>query len=273
MLASGQRFGVMGKVRSRHLRVMTLNMHKGRSPLQIRSTIQRLRQKIREHDADLIFIQELQQESARHSRRRAIGASPGLTQYLAEGYWPEWHYGRNAVQLRSHHGNAILSQHPLRRGENYDISAYKFERRGLLHSVIQVRDGHGKAHPVHCFCVHLALFERGRARQLASITAFIDELAGQAPAIVAGDFNDWRNRVGSAMKARGFQEVFETMTGSPARTFPSLQPMLPMDRIYVRGMRVHSAHTLTDWAHLSDHLGLTADIELLGTDPQDSSAS
>jgi endonuclease/exonuclease/phosphatase family metal-dependent hydrolase len=38
-------------------------------------------------------------------------------------------------------------------------------------------------------------------------------------------------------------------------------------------MRVHSAHTLTDWAHLSDHLGLTADIELLETDPQDSSAS
>ncbi len=242
---------------------MTLNMHKGRSALHLRSTVQRLRQKIREHHADLVFIQELQQESARRSRRRAIGAAPGLTQYLAEGYWPDWHYGKNVIHARGHHGNAILSQHPLRKGQNYDISAYAFERRGLLHSVIHLTDAQGNAQPVHCFCVHLALFERGRARQAASITAFIDELAGHHAAIVAGDFNDWRNRLGEVMQSRGFHEVFETLSGAPARTFPSVRPVLRMDRIYVRGMSVLSARTLLDWAHLSDHLGLAAEVELL----------
>ncbi len=241
---------------------MTLNMHKGRSALHLRSTVQRLRQKIREHHADLVFIQELQQESVRRSRRKAIGASPGVTQYLAEGYWPDWHYGKNVVHARGHHGNAILSQHPLRKGQNYDISAYAFERRGLLHSVIQLRDAHGVDHPVHCFCVHLALFERGRARQAASITAFIDELAGNQAAIVAGDFNDWRNQLGTVMHSRGFHEVFESTLGAPARTFPSIRPVFRMDRIYVRGLSVVSARTLMDWAHLSDHLGLAAEVEL-----------
>ena len=91
---------------------MTLNMHKGRSALHLRSTVQRLRQKIREHHADLVFIQELQQESARRSRRRAIGAAPGLTQYLAEGYWPDWHYGKNVIHARGHQSDWERSPGP-----------------------------------------------------------------------------------------------------------------------------------------------------------------
>ncbi|MEY4112771.1 MAG: hypothetical protein RL082_1274, partial [Pseudomonadota bacterium] len=41
------------------LRVITLNMHKGLSPLKVDSTVYRLRQKLRSHHPDLIFIQEL----------------------------------------------------------------------------------------------------------------------------------------------------------------------------------------------------------------------
>ena len=159
-----------------------------------------------------------------------------------------------------HHGNAILSKHPLHKGNNYDISAYRFERRGLLHSVTQLE---GVNHPIHCFCVHLALFERGRERQLEQIIRHIDELTQDGPAIVAGDFNDWRNRVGRPMKAAGFDEVFELLTGAPAKTFPSMKPILAMDRIYVRGMKIHSAEILHDWLKLSDHLGITAELEIL----------
>lgn len=244
------------------LKVVTINMHKGLSPLRIRSTVHRLRQKIREHHPDLVFIQELQQESSRRTRKPMLGASPGLTQFMAEGFWPDWHYGKNAAYAKGHHGNAILSQHPLRKGLNYDISAYRFEKRGLLHSLAYITDAQGRAHPIHCFCVHLALFERGRKRQLESIIDRIDELAGEEPAIVAGDFNDWRNRVGESMAKAGFSEAFESLTGSPARTFPSAQPILRMDRIYVRGMKIESAELLHDWAHLSDHLGLAAQLHL-----------
>ena len=65
------------------------------------------------------------------------------------------------------------------------------------------------------------------------------------------------------MREAGFNEVFETLTGAPARTFPSMKPLLPMDRIYVRGLKIHSAEILHEWMKLSDHLGITAELELL----------
>ena len=65
------------------------------------------------------------------------------------------------------------------------------------------------------------------------------------------------------MKEAGFSEVFEVLTGSPAKTFPSIKPILPMDRIYVRGLKIHSVDILYEWLKLSDHLGITAELELL----------
>jgi endonuclease/exonuclease/phosphatase family metal-dependent hydrolase len=65
------------------------------------------------------------------------------------------------------------------------------------------------------------------------------------------------------MKAVGFEDVFETITGAPAKTFPSVRPLLPMDRIYVRGLKVHSVELLEEWYRLSDHLGIAAELELL----------
>ena len=65
------------------------------------------------------------------------------------------------------------------------------------------------------------------------------------------------------MRAAGFEEVFEVLTGSPAKTFPSMKPLLAMDRIYVRGLKIHAVEILHDWMKLSDHLGITAELELI----------
>ena len=238
--------------------VMSMNVHKGLSPLHRHSTIYQLRQNMRTHYPDLLFLQELQQEHRGRVRRFGQWPLTELTHFLSEDFWHHWHYGKNVEYPAGHHGNAILSKHPLQKGQNYDISAYRFERRGLLHSVTHLE---GIQNPIHCFCVHLALFERGRERQLEEIIRYIEELAQEGPTIVAGDFNDWRNRVSEPMRAAGFNEVFETLTGTPAKTFPSIKPMLAMDRIYVRGLKIHSAKILHEWMGLSDHLGITAELE------------
>jgi endonuclease/exonuclease/phosphatase family metal-dependent hydrolase len=239
--------------------VLSMNVHKGLSPLHRYSTIYQLREKMRSHHPDLLFLQELQQEHRGRVRRFSQWPITELTHFLSEEFWQDWHYGKNVEYRDGHHGNAILSKHPQQKGNNYDISAYRFEGRGLLHSVTRLE---GVAIPIHCFCVHLALFERGRERQLEAILRHIQVLTQNAPTIVAGDFNDWRNRVSAPMKAAGFDEVFELLTGSPAKTFPSMKPLLPMDRIYVRGIKVHSAEILHEWLKLSDHLGITAELEL-----------
>jgi endonuclease/exonuclease/phosphatase family metal-dependent hydrolase len=240
--------------------VMSMNVHKGLSPLHRQSTIYQLRQKMRNHHPDLLFLQELQQEHRGRVKRFGQWPLTELTDFLSEDFWHDWHYGKNVEYSVGHHGIAILSKLPLHKGRNYDISAYRFEKRGLLHSIIQLGN-EGPA--IHCFCVHLALFEGGRGRQLGEILRYIEELTSDSPVIVAGDFNDWRNRVSAPMRAAGFDEVFEVLTGSPARTFPSVRPLLPMDRIYVRGLKIHSADILHEWLNLSDHLGITAELELL----------
>ena len=239
--------------------VLSMNVHKGLSPLHRYSTIYQLRQKMRIQHPDLLFLQELQQEHRGRMRRFSQWPLTELTNFLSEDFWHDWHYGKNVEYRDGHHGNAILSKHPQQKGNNYDISAYRFESRGLLHSVTKLD---GMDQPIHCFCVHLALFERGRERQLEAIIGHIQDLTQDGPTIVAGDFNDWRNRVSAPMKAAGFDEVFEVLTGSPAKTFPSVKPLLAMDRIYVRGIKVHSAEILHEWLKLSDHLGITAELEL-----------
>jgi endonuclease/exonuclease/phosphatase family metal-dependent hydrolase len=249
------------------LRLVTINMHKGVSALHLRPTVLRLRQRIREQHADLVFIQEIQQKVRGRVARLTRSAEVGVTEFLAEGFWPDWHYGRNAVYTRGHHGNAILSRHPLRRGLNYDISEYRFEKRGLLHGLVTLPGPDASPSSVHCFCAHLALFERARRRQTRAIIKVIDALTDGGPAIVAGDFNDWRNSASDVMSEAGFTEVFEALRGMPARTFPSVRPMLRMDRIYVRGLRIRSVEVLTEWAAISDHLPLAAEVELVQGNP------
>lgn len=243
---------------SSRIRIMTINMHKGLSPLHRHATIYELRQRMRHHHPDLLFLQELQQEHRGRIRRFGDWPANELTHFLSEDFWHDWHYGKNVEYSDGHHGNAILSKKPLHKGGNYDISAYRFEKRGLLHSITELA-----GIPIHCFCVHLALFEKGRERQLTEIIQYIDSLTESGPAIVAGDFNDWRNRASAPMQAAGFIEVFEGLTGSPAKTFPSIKPILPMDRIYVRGLKIHSAEILHEWLKLSDHLGIAAELEIL----------
>jgi len=57
-------------------------------------------------------------------------------------------------------------------------------------------------------------------------------------AVVAGDFNDWRNLAGKRLAAAlDLREALADRWGRPARSFPSAFPVLRLDRIYVRGSR------------------------------------
>ena len=209
-----------------------------------------------------MFIQELQDLFPSGASRKLKPVNPSAIEFLADAYWLDWHYGKNAVYPRGHHGNAILSRYPLNKGLNYDLSAYRFERRGALHSVFEKKRLNGGMQSIHCFSIHLTLFERGRKRQITQLIDEISYLAHSAPVIIAGDFNDWRNSLGPLMASYGFQEVFEMLCGKPARTYPAFQPLLRMDRIYVRGLSARSARTLNHWANLSDHIGLLAELDL-----------
>lgn len=244
---------------ARTLRVATLNIHKGLSFFNRRMVIHELREGLRKIDADIVFLQEVQGLHERNALR--FGAWPQASQheFLAGDEW-EHAYGCNAVYDHGHHGNAILSRFPIVSADNHDVSNHRFENRGLLHCRIAIP---GLGEPLDCACAHLSLHEKGRRRQLDALGAHLPG-PGNAPMIVAGDFNDWRHLASRTLAQRlNLTEVSVMLSGRPARTFPSIMPVLSLDRIYVRGFRVLNAqaHRGAPWSLLSDHLAVSAELE------------
>jgi endonuclease/exonuclease/phosphatase family metal-dependent hydrolase len=242
------------------LHVASYNIHKGLSFFNRRVVLHDMRDRLAGINADVVFLQEVQ---GHHAPRPRFGASPDGPQheFLAGGIWRDMCYGRNAVYEHGHHGNAILSRYPILNWENVDISSHVFESRGMLHCEIEIP---GLDQPLHALCLHLALHESGRRKQIHQLSERIRRMVPDgAPLIIAGDFNDWRQRTGHYLAEElGLKEVFETAHGRPARSFPAALPLFTLDRIYVRGFGVGSAQVLHGghWRHLSDHAALTAHL-------------
>ena len=285
------------------LRVATYNIHTGvlRELFGLRrvSSIHELRNRLHQLEADLILLQEVQGEHKRHAGRfehwpvepqdQFLARSPGVRQSF------ETAYGANAHYLHGHHGNALLSRFPILERDHRDFSDHALEKRGVLHCVVDL----GPV-PLHCFVVHFGLLARSRERQLEALIDWIRRsVPRDAPLIIGGDFNDWRNQLSRRLcEALGLAEAFDACRALPrsrqaagyvrdrladlgvdlerspadavrrvrsARTFPALVPWLRMDRIYLRGFQVEDARVPrgTAWARLSDHSPVIADLQLL----------
>mgnify|MGYP001493787404 CR=1 FL=1 len=242
------------------LRVTSYNIHKGFSQFNRRMMVHELRERLRHLDADIVFLQEVQGLHLGHAERHADWPALPQHMFLAEDIWDNAAYGRNVIYDHGHHGNAILSRFPILDAHNQDVTHLRFERRGLLHCRVSLPDERA----LHCVCVHLSLFARSRRRQMMALARFLEEnMEADAPLIIAGDFNDWRNRADNLLAERlGLTEVFGGVGGRPVRSFPAAMPLFRLDRIYVRGMEVEcrEVHHGRPWSLISDHAALSAQL-------------
>ena len=243
--------------------VATYNIHKGFSHLTRRMVIHDVRERLHGLAADILFLQEVVGNHARHEFRYREWPGKPQHEFIADTVWSEVAYGKNAIHRHGHHGNALLSRYPILSHENQDISAHAFESRGMLHCEINLGE---KLPKLHCINVHLGLFERGRQWQIGALVERIRQTVPRnEPLIIAGDFNDWRRKANRALSDElGVVEVFEEVTGRPARTFPSVLPVFRLDRIYARGLTVRDAHVhyASPGNRMSDHAALAASFEL-----------
>jgi endonuclease/exonuclease/phosphatase family metal-dependent hydrolase len=247
------------------LHVATCNIHKGFSQFNRHMAIHDLREQLRELAPDIVFLQEVQGLNLRHSRDHANWPDQPQHEFIAENIWGKSEgnsaYGRNVVYDHRHHGNAILSRFPILHSHNQNVTHLRFEPRGLLHSVIEIP---GLAQPLHCVCVHLSLLGRSRRLQLDALANRIETLVPHdAPLLIAGDFNDWRNQAHDELSQRlGMVEAFANQQRQPPRSFPAMLPLFRLDRIYVRGFRVQAAEVLSGraWSRITDHAALSAKL-------------
>lgn len=243
--------------------IATYNIHKGFSLFNRRMVLHELRDRLRELNADIVFLQEVQGASTQSLQSNLGQPHHPQHEYLAGEIWPHYAYGKNSVYTGGHHGNAILSRFPVINWHNQNISAHRFESRGVLHCQLALP---GCESVLHCLCVHLGLFNRGRRFQFKALVAHIQHhVPDGAPLIIAGDFNDWNNHANKLLAHElGLHEVFESGGGSLARSYPVMFPLLRLDRIYVRGLMVESSavHAHPPWNKISDHAALSAFLKL-----------
>ena len=137
----------------------------------------------------------------------------------------------------------------------------------MLHCTIQIPKWDK---PLHAICVHLGLFARWRHAQLEMVADYIDaHVPADESLMIAGDFNDWTTRAGGKFASRlNLHEVFEAHKGRHARSFPSVLPILSLDRVYVRGFNIQHAevHSGARFIKMSDHAVLSARLTRYSAD-------
>lgn len=245
------------------LKVLTLNIHKGFTHFNIRFILHRLRDAIRRTEADIVFLQEVIGENTMKAEMYEDWPDYPHYEFLADEVWQEFSYGKNAEYPHGHHGNAILTKYPIVHSQKFDMSTNRFEQRGFLHTIVTLP---GMRFPLHCVCVHLGLSSVSRGKQITILRRYIKStVPDNQPLILAGDFNDWRARIRDrTLHVLALSDVYVAVEGKFARTFPALLPVLPLDRIYIRGAEALGASILSRgiWSTLSDHAALYAELML-----------
>jgi endonuclease/exonuclease/phosphatase family metal-dependent hydrolase len=239
---------------SEEIKILTFNIHKGFSLFNRRHSLSEIRQFLEQHHPDLVFLQEVR-------GLHITGPVENQLEHLADRLWEHTAYGKNAVFIESHHGNAILSRYPFDHYENRNVSLNRLERRGILYGKI----AYGKVPTrLHVFCLHFNLLHRDRLLQADELLKFIEEkVPVEEPLIVAGDFNDWAGRLVEKLSAE------LDLLGSPDDfslcTFPSFFPIFRLDRIFARNIELLSIEVVRPDAQsgMSDHLPLMARVRVL----------
>lgn len=228
-------------------RVLSFNIHKGYGWNVSQSTLHSIHENISLLQSDIVFLQEVR------------GSQVNL---LSSTSWNHTSYGKNVVYAKGHHGNAILSKFPIIHWDNIDLSMHRFEKRGLLHSMIQVTE----TEHVDLLCIHLGLFRSDRKKQIKKIVDYIEStISSENNLILGGDFNDWGSDATKPLiEGLGLKECFLEHHGAYARTYPAWTPFFRLDRMYYRGLKSLSAHRLLkkSWRNLSDHIAIEVEFTL-----------
>ena len=200
---------------------------------------------IDELGADVLALQEVLRPDGGDDPLREIAGQLGY--HLA--FVVTRHHRRGEL------GNAVLSRWPLAGAQAIDLSFGRLERRAAL--AVRVSGGE---RTVQVAATHLALVDRTRERQVQALLNH-PQLAN-GPAVLLGDMNAWRPTKAS----RALDDHFRSRHHNndwPA-SYPSVRPVLALDRLYARDVEVEhvEAHTSDAARRGSDHLPIVARLRL-----------
>lgn len=244
------------------LKILTYNIHKGFDWGKKNYFLADIKKLVKASKANIVFLQEVVGESQQYRKKGLIDTQ---FEYIADAVWTHYSYAQNAIYDHGHHGNLILSEFPITSWKNVNISTNKFEKRGLLVCKIEIPGYSAKY--LHLICAHLDLLNNGRHKQYQMLKELVHslKLSEADPLIIAGDFNDWNKEAEVVLeKELKMVEAHKSLYGLFAKTFPAFLPLLTLDRIYVKNMKIKNSYVIskTEKNHFSDHLPLFCEVEL-----------
>ncbi|MCC2667397.1 MAG: hypothetical protein K0S63_1313 [Gammaproteobacteria bacterium] len=241
--------------------LLTYNIHKGFPLLGKRLKLPEMREALIAQNTDLVCLQEVHGEHTKHQSRFEKWPKEPHVEYFSETHWLHHAYGRNAIYKHGDHGNGVMSKFAIVEWENINVAQNTFSSRSLLHVKVEFENK-----PLHIICVHLGLFEAEREKQFGTLSNRINShVPKDEPLIIAGDFNDWRRQAEKHLcETLELRDACMEFLGEHPKTFPAVLPLLRVDRIYYRGLKLIDCLCLKDkvWRGLSDHLPLKATFTL-----------
>ncbi|MDO5768737.1 MAG: endonuclease/exonuclease/phosphatase family protein [Psychrobacter sp.] len=245
----------------KYLTITSYNIHKGMSPLNRLVKMQQIGAALQSVGSDILCLQEVQGQNLKRAVKYNEYPDQSQHEWFGEYLDLQNSYGKNCEYENGHHGNAVLSRHPLDPKHNINITVNKLEQRGVLHCEVQPE---GWETPLVVLCAHLNLLENDREKQYRAIAEYVNDAIDQdQPLILAGDFNDWKKVSCERLAGRiNMTEAFMSCHNKLLPTFPAKLPVLSLDRIYVRNLQVNRAwvHKGKPWSTLSDHLPISAEV-------------
>jgi endonuclease/exonuclease/phosphatase family metal-dependent hydrolase len=226
------------------VRVATYNIHAcvGRDS---RRDVTRIIRILRQLDADVIGLQEVESRHGRSPVDQAQAIAAALDMTCIEGPL--------LLAPRGWYGNALLTRLRVQSVRRVLFDRHGKEVRGALVCDLLGRD----ATSWRVMTAHLDLRSRHRRRQFETL---LDELvpARPRPTVLMGDFNEWWPGSRALATLRRHAEL------PPAPpTFPSWLPVLRLDRIAHAACRLPDrvrSHATPESRLASDHLPVFADL-------------
>lgn len=236
------------------MRILSYNIHKGIGGRDRRYRLARVIEVIEQENPDFICLQEVD----RHVSRSSFDDQPRL---LAKHFNAAAHLYQLNVKLRDGgYGNLLLSRWPIDRHHQISLRLHRKKPRGAQVAAIATPEG-----PLVLVNWHLGLAERERVWQVHHLLGHhLFQEHQELPALVVGDFNDWRNTLAAGPFARyGFTHL--TTPPSRFRSFPAYLAIGSLDKAFGRGpLFVRQARIVRSALSraASDHLPLVIDFHL-----------
>lgn len=229
------------------IKFASYNIHKAVG-LDRRRDPERILNVLREVDADIIALQEVDRRYGRRMAVLPLDAIHSATDYIPVPLSMK-------PDSLGWHGNAILVRRGIDLVEAAPVPLPVLEPRGAVRADLSI-----EGRRVRVVGMHLDLSGLKRRHQVRSVLAHCADCSEKVPTVMMGDLNEWAQRGGCL---REFDEGWRVL--APGRSFPSRRPMAFLDRIVVspewqvQGTDVHHSPLS---ATGSDHLPVHATLEL-----------